>query len=79
MSKVFISVAIIFTFLLFYIDEGYYDFRWMKEWGNWIVFLLYVGVMYVFQEIFFKLTKQKIGAIIFGVSTALISLIWLLS
>ena len=57
-------------------DEGYYDFRWMKEWGNWIVFLLYIGVMYVFQEIFFWLIKQKIGAIIFGVSTALI---WVLS
>jgi len=79
MSKVFISVAITFTFLLFYMDEGYYDIRWMKEWGNWIVFFLYVGVMYVFQEIFFRLIKQKIGAIIFGVSTALISLIWLLS
>ena len=79
MSKVFISVAIIFTLLLFYMDEGYYDFRWMKKWGNWIVFLLYIGVMYVFQEIFFWLIKQKIGAIIFGVSTALISLIWVLS
>lgn len=78
MSKVFIAVAIIFTFILFYIDEGYYDFRWMKEWGNWIVFLLYVGLIYVFQEIFFGLIIQKIRAMIFGVSTALISLIWLL-
>jgi hypothetical protein len=23
-----------------FIDEGYYDFRWMKNMGNWMVFLV---------------------------------------
>jgi hypothetical protein len=26
---------------LFFIDEGYYDFRWMKDPGAWFVFGLY--------------------------------------
>ena len=35
-------VANIITLFLFFIDECYYDFRWMKLWGNWVVYLIYV-------------------------------------
>jgi hypothetical protein len=28
--------AFLVTMFFFYIDEGYYDFRWMKSAGNWI-------------------------------------------
>jgi hypothetical protein len=38
--------AIIFTLFLFYIDEGYYDFRWMQRAGNWIPFVVYVAIIY---------------------------------
>jgi len=31
---------------LFYIDEGWYSFRWMLDAGNWIVFVMYLVVMY---------------------------------
>lgn len=27
---------------LFYIDEGYYNFNWMQNIGNWIAFTFYI-------------------------------------
>jgi len=38
--------ALVVTLFLFYIDEGFYDFRWMLNVGNWLVFLVYVAVIY---------------------------------
>lgn len=34
--------AIVITLFLFYIDEGYYNFNWMKEKGAWLIFSIYV-------------------------------------
>lgn len=34
---------------MFYIDEGYYDFRWMKSSGNWIVFSIYFAALFLAQ------------------------------
>jgi hypothetical protein len=31
---------------LFYIDEGWYSFRWMLNWGNWIVFVIYLVMLF---------------------------------
>ena len=52
-SRVVLNVNIasaIATFVvvmfLFYIDEGYYDFRWMNEWGNWVVFCIYLILVF---------------------------------
>lgn len=39
-------IAIIITLILFYIDEGFYNFRWMLNSGNWIAFLIYFSVIY---------------------------------
>lgn len=36
-----IGIPAILLFILFFIDEGYYDLRWMREPGNWVVFLVY--------------------------------------
>lgn len=30
------------TFYLFYLDEGYFDLRWMHEAGNWLLFVVYI-------------------------------------
>jgi hypothetical protein len=38
-----IAVAIIVTFILFWMDEGYYDLRWMKNIAGWVMFLFYTG------------------------------------
>jgi hypothetical protein len=45
-------VALVITLFLFYIDEGFYDFRWMLNIGNWIVFLVYVSAIYGIQLLF---------------------------
>ncbi|MFA5327835.1 MAG: hypothetical protein WC384_08605 [Prolixibacteraceae bacterium] len=41
--------SIVITLFLFYIDEGFYNFNWMLNIGNWIVFLVYVSVIYGVQ------------------------------
>jgi len=41
--------AFVITFFLFFIDEGYYDFRWMMSWGNWIVFVVYLVLLFPIQ------------------------------
>jgi hypothetical protein len=43
--------ALIIVLFLFFIDEGYYDFRWMKDWGNWIVFGMYSLIFFPIQWI----------------------------
>jgi hypothetical protein len=35
-------ISNIITQVLFFIDEGYNDFRWMKEPGNWFVYFIYI-------------------------------------
>ncbi len=44
-----LTSASIITFFLFFIDEGYYDFRWMMSWGNWIVFVMYLILLFPVQ------------------------------
>ena len=44
-------IAVVITLFLFYIDEGFYNFKWMLNIGNWIAFLLYVAAIYVVQLI----------------------------
>ena len=58
MNRVFLLSAVAFTFFLCYIDEGYYDLRWMKDWGNWIAFALYVAVLFLAQKGIHYLLKQ---------------------
>lgn len=56
----FISTILI-VMTLFFIDEGYYDFRWMKDIGNWVVFGLYVIVIFPIQYVLAYLFFRKGG------------------
>ncbi len=47
MTPLAIGVAI--TLLLFYIDEGYYSFKWMLSIGNWVIFCVYAGIIFAGQ------------------------------
>lgn len=47
--KAHLITAIMLTFFLAFIDEGYYDFRWMSDPGNWIAVVFYVGIIWAFQ------------------------------
>jgi len=54
----------IVTLFLFYIDEGYYSFAWMKSIGAWIVFGIYTFVFFAIQTVLFHLlTKKKKAAV----------------
>jgi hypothetical protein len=57
------STAMIITFLLFYIDEGAYNFTWMNNVGNWIPFALYisgiVGGQVFINQLFLKKQNGK--------------------
>ena len=45
-------IAITVTSMLFYIDEGFYNFKWMLNIGNWIAFIIYIAAIYILQLIF---------------------------
>lgn len=46
-------IYLISTFLvvnvLFFVDEGFYDFRWMGQVGNWVAFVIYFAVLFLAQ------------------------------
>ena len=49
---VLFATSVLITLLLFYIDEGYYNFNWMTHIGNWFPFIIYVSVIFSGQLLF---------------------------
>jgi len=37
--------SFLITQFLFFIDEGYYNFKWMMNIGNWLIFSFYFAVL----------------------------------
>lgn len=50
---ILLIAAFLFVNFLFFIDEGWYDLRWMKQSGNWLAFALYLGILFGSQMIFY--------------------------
>ena len=50
-NSILLAAALSMTFILFFIDEGYYDLRWMLDGVNWIAFLLYSASLFLGQYI----------------------------
>ena len=46
-----ILIAVSLTMILFFIDEGYYNFNWMLSAGNWVVFCIYTAIIFAGQLI----------------------------
>lgn len=74
MSSKVLSIILLSGFLivqfLFFIDEGFYDFRWMKSAGNWFVFFIYWLGIFICQILLttLLLIRQKsIFRIILGI------------
>jgi len=57
--------------VLFFIDEGYYNFNWMTNIGNWIAFIIYVSAIFLGQLLFSKLLLKNYH----GLGKTLISVI----
>jgi hypothetical protein len=61
-NKAAAVATIVIVLFLFYIDEGYYDFRWMKEWGNWVVFIIYLLIVFpIMWLLAFIFTRRLAG------------------
>lgn len=72
------AIAFCINQFLFYLDEGYHDFRWMKQPGNWIAFFIYMalllGFMLLADLIVQRFYKGK-GKILIGSIVGLILLL----
>ena len=42
---IFLWVHLISQFLM-WMDEGYYDFRWMADGWNWVVYVVYTTIIF---------------------------------
>lgn len=49
----FLSSIIIVLFFS-YIDEGYYDFRWMTDPGSWLAFGIYLAVFFALLSLVYN-------------------------
>ena len=57
-SYLFLIISVVASLFLFYIDEGYYNFQWMKSWGNWIVFIIYSEIIFLVQQLFALIFRE---------------------
>ena len=57
-SYLFLIISVVASLFLFYIDEGFYNFQWMKFWGNWIVFIIYAVIIFLVQQLFAFIFKK---------------------
>jgi len=83
---VLLASSVIITLFLFYIDEGYYNFKWMLQLSNWFAFLIYIIPIFGFQLLVFKLIGKMFSSqtvtilsIIIGAIIGLILVIYLLT
>ena len=74
--------SVLVALFLFFIDEGYYNFNWMLDIGNWIVFVVYVLMIsfssLVFHEIIlrkYKGRRKGVLSVVLG-TFALMSIIY---
>jgi hypothetical protein len=54
-----ISCNVLVILFLFFIDEGYYDFRWAFSIGNWVAFGLYFAIFFIGQFITYYILLRK--------------------
>lgn len=45
-TRINLALAAALTLFLFYIDEGYYNFKWMLNAGSWGIYFIYVVVLF---------------------------------
>jgi hypothetical protein len=76
--------ALLITHFLFFIDEGFYDFRWMLEWGNWVVFVIYLIMLFPVQWAIsyflfrkFEGLQKALMMMVFGIPITLALFYWI--
>lgn len=83
---IYLLSSILFTNILFFIDEGYNSFYWMTKAGNWFAFGIYVFVLFAIQVVINSIlankitnSKARIVSIVLGLPIALTILFTILS
>lgn len=78
-------LSVFTTLFLFYIDEGFYNFKWMLSVGNWLIFMVYVAILFSVQWLFVKMIFYKINnsflmalKYILGIALGLMIAFWIL-
>ena len=61
-TSIYLLTSLIVTLFLFYIDEGYYNFKWMANVGAWIIFVIYVAIFLLTQLGFNFLTARFLSS-----------------
>ncbi len=60
--SIYFIISLLLVGYMFYIDEGNYNFEWMKSMGTWLIFVGYVIVVFlgqvVISEVFLKTNKN---------------------
>ena len=59
LSPILFLSAVGITMILFFIDEGYYNFNWMADLGSWVAFAIYVLGLFFFQVLLFMLLPNQ--------------------
>ncbi len=55
----FLVAAAMITLFLFYIDEGYYSFRWMSSVGGWVIFGFYFIAILISELLIYELLLKN--------------------
>ena len=56
------SLAVVL--FLFFIDEGYYNFNWMADLGNWVAFVIYFTTILLAQVALRALLFRKVSGLL---------------
>ena len=51
--------ATLVSLILLFLDEGYLSFQWMTRWGNWMVFVIYLLILFSTQALILKFMAGK--------------------
>lgn len=65
----YITLVVLLTMYMFYIDEGYFSFAWMSEPGAWFVFSLYSVFFLVILLCIDAFTFRKLTGMQKGLAT----------
>jgi hypothetical protein len=46
--------SLLIVLILSYVDEGYYDFRWMRDPGSWVAFGLLITIFFAMTALIYN-------------------------
>jgi len=77
----FMSSSLLCVLFLFFIDEGFYSFNWMTDFGNWIAFMIYLVGLFVGQYVSYRLINgvcnERLSLLLCMVFGTIVSLLFL--